>query len=234
MYDIAVENYNTDPSLPERKRHEIQENKLSLQNTVQSYLFSSYRSNNPKITHFYNNMSYSGVPVWALFEVLNMGDFGKLLSCLTYDVRDAITRKLGLNISVDTNRALIYKFIYCLKDLRNAIAHNDVVFDSRFKRFNSSKAMEECIKQDVGLSYMNFDKIDDYIILVSYYLKLLEVPKTEITAFIESFESIVDEYKKSVSEQVSGVVIHPDLNNRINILKKFIQHLKSTQKPGII
>jgi hypothetical protein len=81
---------------------------------------------------------------------------------------------------------------------------------------------------------MNFDKIDDYIILVSYYLKLLEVPKTEITAFIESFESIVDEYKKSVSEQVSGVVIHPDLNNRINILKKFIQHLKSTQKPGII
>ena len=51
MYDIAVENYNTDPSLPERKRHEIQENKLSLQNTVQSYLSVRIEATT-KITHF--------------------------------------------------------------------------------------------------------------------------------------------------------------------------------------
>ena len=157
MYDKAVENYNTDPSLPERKRHEKQENKLSLQSTVQSYLFSFYRSNNPNITHFYNNMSYSGVPVWALFEVLNMGDFGKLLSCLTYDVRDAI-------------------------------AHNDVIFDSRFKKSNPSPAMKMCIIQEIGLPHINFDTIDDYIILVSYYLNLLEVQNTEIIAFIQSAE----------------------------------------------
>jgi abortive infection bacteriophage resistance protein len=222
MYDKAVENYNTDPSLPERKRHEKQENKLSLQSTVQSYLFSFYRSNNPNITHFYNNMSYSGVPVWALFEVLNMGDFGKLLSCLTYDVRDAITQELGLNTSADTNRELVYRYIYCLKELRNAIAHNDVIFDSRFKKSNPSPAMKMCIIQEIGLPHINFDTIDDYIILVSYYLKLLEVQNTEIIAFIQSFESIVDEYKKLVCPQVSAAVIHPNLNNRINILKNFI------------
>lgn len=222
MYDLAVENYNTNPNLPEKIRCKIQENKLSLQNTIQSYLFSSYKSNNPKITHFYNNMSYGGVPLWALFEVLTMGDFGKLLSCLTYDVRDAITQELGLNASVDTNRELVYRYIYLLKDLRNAVAHNAVVFDSRFKKFKPSPAMEQCINLEIGLPYTHFDKIEDYIILVSYYLKMLKVSKTEIKAFIRSFENIVDEYKKSVSLPVASVVIHPDLTSRINTLKNFI------------
>lgn len=222
MYDTAIENYNTNPDLPDKKRREIQENKLSLQNTIQSNILSAYKSSNPKITHFYHNMNYSGVPIWALFEVLTMGDFGKLLSCLTYDVRDAISKELGLNTSVDTNRELIYRYIYLLKDLRNAVAHNAVIFDTRFKRFKPSAAMEQCMNIEFHLPYIHFDKIDDYIILVSYYLKILHYPQSDIKHFISSYEDIVEEYKKSVNMQVSNMVIHPDLTARINTVKNFI------------
>ena len=73
-------------------------------------------------------MGYNGVPLWALFEILTLGDFAYLLSCLNIKTRANITTDLGMNVaSVDTNRELIYKYLYTLKDLRNAIAHNSVV-----------------------------------------------------------------------------------------------------------
>lgn len=55
-----------------------------------------------------------------------------------------------------------------------------------------------------------------------YYLKLLDVPKTDIKAFIREFEKITKHYRTSVSTYVSSIVIHPDLDSRMELLKKFI------------
>jgi len=186
-------------------------------------LVKAYKSGNPQITHFYNNMGYSGVPLWALFEIITLGDFGYLLSCLTWDTRDALTKELGLNVtSIDTNRELIYKYIYTLKDLRNAIAHNSVVFDTRFRKSDPSKPMKLCLEQAFSLPYVNFKTIGDYLFLMCYYLKLLEVSKTEIKAFIRGFEKITDEYRDSVDPAVYSMVVHPDLKSRIDHVFKNI------------
>ena len=223
MYDKVVSGYNNAPasSSPEQRR-KLQQNKLNLQNSIQSSLANAYKKNNPKITHFYNNVGYSGVPVWALFEIMTMGDLGYLLSCLTFDVRDDISQRIGINVSCDTDRQLIYKYIYTLKDLRNAIAHNAVVFDTRFCNIDPTSSMKQCLKLEIGLPYVNFKTIGDYIILMCYYLKLLHVSKTEIKAFIRDFERITDEYKNAVNSNVSAMVIHPDLPARMTALKNFL------------
>lgn len=150
---------------------------------------------------------------------MTMGDFGYLLSCLTYDVRDDISKRLGLNVSCDTKRELIYKYVYTLKDLRNAIAHNAVVFDTRFRNIDPTKSMKQCLKLEVGLPYVNFDTIGDYIILMCYYLKLLRVSRTDIKAFIREFEKITDNYRSTVSQSVAAKVIPPDLASRMAALK---------------
>ena len=224
MYNRVVCGYHNCPSgSDEKTKKKAQENKLKLENDIQAYLFRAYKDNNPKITHFYNNMSYSGVPLWALFEIITFGDFGKLLSCLTWKTRDALTQKLGLNVgAIDTNRELIYKYIYTLKDLRNAIAHNSVVFDTRFKKSDPSKAMTLCLEQYFKLPYVNFKTLGDYLFLICYYLKLLKVSKTEIKAFIRNFENITQEYQNTVSPYVYNMVVHPDLKNRINLVKNKI------------
>ena len=160
------------------------------------------KKGNPQITHFYNNIVKSDVPIWALFEIMTMGDFGYLLSCLTYDVRNHISRQLSLNVSCDTDRQLIYKYIYTLKDLRNA--------------------MKQCLKLEIGLPYVNFKTIGDYIILLVYYLKLLEVSKREVMEFVEKFEKITRDYRERVNPDVSAIVIHPDFMARMNQLKNFI------------
>lgn len=223
MYDKVVSGYNNAPiSSTTEQRKKLQQNKLNLQKSIQTSLANAYQKNNPRITHFYNNVGYSDVPVWALFEIMTMGDFGYLLSCLTFDVRDDISKRLGLTVSCDTNRQLIYKYIYTLKDLRNAIAHNAVVFDTRFRNIDPTNAMKQCLKLEIGLPYINFKTIGDYVILMCYYLKLLRVQKTEIKSFIREFEKITENYKKSVNSSVSSIVIHPDLKSRMDILKKFI------------
>lgn len=223
MYNKIVTSYKNAPtgSTPEQKK-KYQLNKLKLQNSIQSSLAKAYQNGEPKITHFYNNVGYSDVPVWALFEIMTMGDFGYLLSCLTYSVRDDISKRLGLNLSCDTDRQLVYKYIYTLKDLRNAVAHNAVVFDTRFRNIEPTRAMKECLMQEFNLPYVNFKTIGDYIILMCYYLKLLHVPKTEIKAFIREFERITEDYLKKISDDVAAVVVHPDQASRIKKVKSFL------------
>lgn len=223
MYDKVVSGYHNAPaSFTTEQKRKQQQNKLNLQNSIQSSLTKAYRSGNPKITHFYNNVGYSDVPVWALFEIMTMGDFGYLLSCLTYEVRDDISKRIGLNLASDTNRQLVYKYLYTLKDLRNAIAHNAVVFDTRFRNIDSTRAMRQCLINDIGLPYVNFKTIGDYVILMCYYLKLLQIPKREIKAFIREFEKITEKYRLSVNSAVASIVIHPDWKDRMEILKNYI------------
>lgn len=223
MFDKAVSSYRNSPaSSTEDVKKKHQDYKLKLQVRVQNYLLEAYQKGNPKITHFYNNMSYNSVPIWSLFEILTMGDFGFLLQCLTYQIRDIISHEIGLNLASDTNRELVYKYIYALKDLRNAVAHNDVVFDTRYRKMDPTKAMKQCLISEVGLPYVNFKTLGDYIILICYYLKMLKVTKTEIKAFIREFEKITNEYQQDVAAKVAEIVIHPDLPARLDMLKKYI------------
>ena len=59
--------------------------------------------------------------------------------------------------------------------IQNAIAHNDVVYDTRFKKMDPSRPMKQCLILEMGMPYINFKTIGDYIILICYYLKLLKV-----------------------------------------------------------
>jgi len=223
MYNKVISGYQNAPlSATDEEKKKLQQHKLNLQNSIQASLANAYRKNNPKITHFYNNPRRSDVPLWALFEIMNMGDFGYLLSCLTYDVRDDISKRLGLNLSADTGRQLVYKYIYTLKDLRNAIAHNAVIFDARFRNIDPTRAMKQCLINEIKTPNVSFKTIGDYIVLMCYYLKMLCVSKTEQKAFIRDFERITADYRAAVSSSVANIVIHPDLPAKIAALKKFI------------
>lgn len=226
MYNKVVSSFTNSPknSTVEKKK-KYQQNKLNLQKMIHSSLANEYKRQNEKITHYYNNTgetSHTGVPIWALFEIMTLGDFAYLLSCLTYNVREDISKRIGINLSCDTNRQLLYKYVYVLKDLRNAVAHNGVVFDTRFRKFDPSKAMKQCLKQEIGLPYVNFKTIGDYLILICYYLKIIKVSKKEIIEFIDEFEKITQKYKSSVNKEVSKIVIHSNFLPRIEILKKYL------------
>lgn len=223
MYEKVIYSYKNAPiGTRDDLRKKYQNNKFALQGSIQNAIAAAYKRNNPKISHFYNDTNHNEVPLWAIFEIITMGDFGYLLSCLTMDMREKISREIGINLSSDTNRELIYKYVYIFKDLRNAIAHNDVVYDTRFSRMDVSRPMKQCLILETKLPYVNFKTIGDYIVLICYYLKLLKVPKSEIQEFVQSFEYFTKVYKDNVNDNVSNATLHPDLTTRIQILKNFI------------
>ncbi len=222
MLKKVVAGYNSFPTgTDEITRKKAQKLKLNLENRIQGSILKAYNNDNPQITHFYNSPGNSDVPLWALFEILTLGDFANLLSCLDFGTRDNITTDLGMRVAaIDSNRELIYRYLYVLKDLRNAVAHNAVVFDTRFRKFDPSKAMKKCLQQEFALSQpVDFQTIDDYVILICYYLKLLKVSKTEIRAFIRDFERITANYTRTVDTTVSAIVIDSNLSSKISALK---------------
>ena len=65
------------------------------------------------------------------------------------------------------------RLIYATKDLRNAIAHNDVVFDTRFKTGNIDNQVSNAISNVTGVKDISFGTITDYLVLLIYQLKLI-------------------------------------------------------------
>lgn len=223
LYDSGIESFKNCPtSYTNKQKTDAQKNLLALQSTIHSNVSYAYKKGNPKITHFYNNVKYTNIPLWSIFETMTMGDFGFLMSTLIYDLRDKISKNIGLNLSVDTNRVLLSKYIYTLKDLRNAIAHNDVVYDGRFRKIDPSNSMKQCLILDMKLPYVNFKDIIDYVALIIYFLKLLHVNKSEMKNFVNSFEMITDEYINSIPNRISAITINKNWKNRVSIIKKFI------------
>jgi len=223
LLSSKVNSFNNAPVTytPDQKK-KLQQNKLALSAKIHAALSRAYNEDNPKITHFYNNIGYSGVPLWAFFEIINMGELGFLLSCLHLDVRKEISLTIGLGTPIDTDYHLVYKYVYLLKDLRNSVAHNAVVFDARFRKFDPSRSMKQFLKNEIGLPFVNFKSIGDYFILICFFLKALGVSKTEIKAFIREYERITKEYIASVDIAVSSIVVRSDLGTRLETLKRYI------------
>lgn len=222
MREVISSYKNCDVKDTEKVKKLKQKNRFRLESKIQRSISYAYSKNNPKVTHFFNNKKENNVPLWSLFEIITMGDFGELLEGCTFDMRDKISKELGINVASDTDRELIYKYIYELKGLRNSIAHNDVIYDVRFAGKNPSKPMQRCLEQEVKLESVKFDNLGDFIILICYFLKLLKISKQEIDDFIEEFVQINLEYENSVSEEVSRKIIKKSLYKRMCILKNYV------------
>lgn len=116
------------------------------------------------------------------------------------------------------------RLIYATKDLRNAIAHNDVIFDTRFRSGKIDKQVSHAISNVTGINNLTFGTITDYLILVIYQLKLLHASKTEMRRIISGFEDIVEKLRANVPTSIFNQIIHTDNPSKILLLKKFISN----------
>ncbi len=103
--------------------------RLNLYNKIHSTLSRDYSMNKQVVQHYYHKDL--PVPIWAIFEIISLGEFGHFVSCITPSVKIKIGISLDFNQSCNANGKLLENAIYLLQDLRNSIAHNDVIFDTR-------------------------------------------------------------------------------------------------------
>lgn len=202
----------------EKAKKEIKR-RLELRNRIYKVQTDAFANGNRIADHFLNNDR--NIPIWGIFELLSLGEFGHFVSCLNGSCRRMIAEKIGMEQKGDTQAMLPQRVIYAVKDLRNAIAHNDVVFDTRFRTSGIDKQVSTAVEDKTQIKDITFDTITDWLILIVYLLNLLHVNPKEIKAAITAFECASEELRKKIPILVYTRIIHTDAKRKLEGLKTF-------------
>lgn len=193
-------------------------NRLRLRQTVDGLIFRE-QDKKPFFKHFRDRGRT--IPIWAIFEAMTLGEFGNFYACLDRPIKSAIVADLGMPAQFDSE-TLLLSIIFSLKDLRNAIAHNAIVSDVRFKTGGISKNIGKLLKSEAGIDSINFSDITDYVILVVYLLGLLKLPKTDRKRLVSGYEGILLRYKKELPRGIYGHFVRTEAQNKLKLLKKYV------------
>src|SRR5699024_1953697 len=196
-------------------------NRLNLRNKVHNAISYHYNGDNPIIQHYFH--SNKDVPIWAVFEVINLGEFGFFIQCLNRDIRIEIAKDLGLHsTSHNQNGRIVEDIIFLLKDLRNAVAHNGVIFDCRYRSSKPPSRLVQFLQSETKVANITFANIIDYLIIHVYLLKNLGVPKTELKRLVRSLNVISERLRKSIPVSVHTSIMGSDLQRKLMGIKEFI------------
>ena len=131
---------------------------------------------------------------------------------------------MNINKAYDTNALFPEKIIYLIKALRNYIAHNDVIFDIRFKDTKVPSSLCKFLENEINCQNIDFNTITDYIILISFLLKSYGLPKTEINRFINDFEKLTEEFRNKISINIYNQVIYTNNKVKIKALRNYMKN----------
>lgn len=221
IYSNLMTDYKSYPSQNEKYKTAYKK-RLDTFNRIQNVIATSYASDNNIVSHYLKNDE--SVPIWAIFEIITLGEFGNLISTFNLKTRQDISKDIGFNIAYDSSGKLVEKTILTIKDLRNAIAHNNIVFDARFKKRNISKNFQNFLVNETKVQSILFTCITDYLILIIFILKKLNKTKTELIKLLNDYIKLSDELKSKIPQNIYDQIILTNDKNKLNDLKKFIKN----------
>lgn len=158
--------------------------RMDLEMKINAALSRDYMQGKSFINHFYNQDKE--IPVWAAFESLTLGEFGNFFSCSNKNIRTAVSMQLSLPSNLDNDGFLLADIIFALKDLRNAIAHNGVIFDTRFATAKIPERIKRLLEQELSIKTLDFNYIVSYLALIVFLLKNMEETK-RCTSLVQEF-----------------------------------------------
>lgn len=193
--------------------------RMNLRNKVYSLISRDY-GKRFIVNHYYDKDQ--PLPIWAIFELISLGEFGTFIDCLDPIIRKKVSRSVGIQVVYDGDGKLLPMIVYALKDLRNSVAHNNTIFDTRFKTGNVNTRVAAFISAETGIKNIKFESIVDYVILISFMMKLLKCPKKKIMGFIRLFEKNCEELRAKISISIFNTIVYTDTRKKLNFLKKYL------------
>lgn len=182
--------------------------RMNLKGKINAALVRDYNKRSV-VAHFFNNDIT--IPVWAIFETLALGEFGTLYDCACTNVKLYVSNIMKLPTNLDSDGMNTKFFIFTVKDLRNAIAHNNVIFDTRFM-----------LETEVGISNIDFKYMDAYIIMITYFLRKMGETKTACKQFVASYQQQTEYLRNELPINIYNQVVGTQHRPNMNALQKFI------------
>ncbi len=194
--------------------------RLQLKQDFDSAIARNYRDRAVVQHYVHNNKP---VPLWALFELITLGDYGNFLLCMNTDTRIKLEDKIGIkDIINDTDGSMLPRHVFILKELRNAIAHNSVIFDCRFRKMSIRNTITEQLRIKTSINNISFNSIVDYLVLIVYYQKTLGETTTRIRFLIRNVRRIIKRFEKNSNKSTFNKILGTDVYNKLNEIDKYI------------
>lgn len=203
----------------------IQEERLKLRNSIYSQLSKQYRAeknkDNQMVRHFFNRGQ--DAPLWVIFEILYLSETAKFFRCLNKTTREEIMDSINLNDpSVDTNANLLGDVLFTIKALRNAVAHNNVVFDTRFKDRNISRVLKQWLETETGINNISLYYLVDYIILLACILKHVDFSGNRAFKLLEAYRHENQVLRDSVPQEIYSMIIPNNVEIKLEKLENYL------------
>ncbi|MDV2581688.1 Abi family protein [Alkalibacillus haloalkaliphilus] len=196
-------------------------NRLELRNKIYETVSYNYREEKAVIQHFFHQNK--PLPLWAIFEVISMGDFGFFLQCLNKDNRIQVSKDLNLHsTSHNQNGRIVEDIIFLIKDLRNAVAHNSIIFDCRFQKAKPQSRLKEFLQNETRILNINFRHIIDYFLILIVILKKMGVPKKELKKVIRILNDESERLRSSIPDPVHTSVMSSEYRRKLEGIKTYI------------
>lgn len=204
--------------------HKQYEKRMSLKGKINSALLRDYANKRQTVNHFFD--SDLSIPIWAIFESLTLGEFGTLFSCANSNVKLNTSRILHLPSNLDSDGKLTEYIIYTIKDLRNAVAHNNTVFDTRFQTSRINQRLISLLETETGITNLDFRYIDAYVVLITYILRKMGETKTSCKQFISAFITCTDTLRSQLSAtaNVCNQILGTQQRSHLSTLQNFLSN----------
>lgn len=221
MKDKSIGNIYKTKMNDDISNNQLRLRRLKLRDKVHSMLSNSYKHKNSMVSHFYNRGEE--IPIWGIFEIMMLGDFADFLQCLNKESREQITDALKMNTSYDTNFQLVANALFTIKGLRNATAHNNIVFDARFKDRAANKNIIRWVEEETGISNVNFDYFTDYIALLLCLLKHVGYPSKKMAGILKEYEDSINTLYVSLPLAIYNKIVATGIQGKLALLRAYVK-----------
>lgn len=191
--------------------------RLKLRDSIHASISWKYKNNDSMISHFYDRGD--DIPIWAIFETITFGTLANFINCLDSVTREELLKSLEMLSGTDTERQLLSNTLFALSGLRNAVAHNNIVFDCRFEDRKISKNVVAWLNGELYTKKITFDYLVDYFCLICCFLKHLGCEKDDVLHFIDSYEDMIAKLHRSISSNIYMKIVSSDVNSKLEVLK---------------
>lgn len=220
MKDKSIDNIYKTKMNDELSNSKLRLKRLRLRDNIHSMLSNSYKHENSMVSHFYNRGQE--IPIWGIFEIMMLGDFAEFLQCLNKGEREKVSKALGMKVSYDTNYQLVANALFTIKSLRNATAHNNIAFDTRFKDRNPNKNLITWVKSETGIANINFEYFSDYIALIVCLLKHVQYPKKMLVKFLKEYEECINDLYQELPLPIYNKIVATGIKGKLAKLNTYV------------
>ena len=126
------------------------------------------------------------------------------------------------NSAIDTNCTLLSSMLYTIKSLRNSVAHNNIIFDTRFKDRKISSILKKWIEKETNIQNITLYSLIDYIIIVCCLLKRVDFNATRAIQLVSTYREESLHLQRLVAPEIHTKIMQQNVTQKIVLLEEYL------------